>query len=46
MVVFILICVALILVGAVEAKPVGYVVLGLALLALLIQFFGPPHWHP
>ena len=43
MVAIILICVALILVGAIEAKPYGWVVLTLALIALLLTVLGP-HW--
>lgn len=37
----VLVCVALILVGAVEPKPVGWVVLSLAVLALLFAVLGP-----
>jgi hypothetical protein len=36
LVVIILICICLILVGAIESKPIGYVVLGLSVLALLL----------
>lgn len=42
MVPIILICVALILVGAIEAKPYGWVVLTLALIALLLTVVGIP----
>lgn len=41
MVVIILLCVALVLVGAVEAKPVGWVVLALGVIALLLEVVGP-----
>jgi len=41
MVAVILICVALILVGAIEPKPYGWVVLVLAVLALLLTVVGP-----
>lgn len=41
MIPIVLICVALILVGAIEAKPVGWVVLALAVLALLFEVLGP-----
>jgi len=41
MVVLVLICVALILVGAIESKPVGWVVLALAVIALLLEVLGP-----
>lgn len=37
---FVLVCIALILVGAVQGKPIGWVVLGLALLALLLYVLG------
>lgn len=40
MVVIILLCVALILVGAVSGKPTGWVVLALAVVALLLQVLG------
>lgn len=40
LVVTILLCVALILVGAIEAKPVGWVVLALATIALLLAVMG------
>ncbi len=43
MVVIILLCVALILVGAIESKPVGWVVLALATIALLLEVVGA---HP
>jgi len=41
MITIVLLCVALILVGAVESKPVGWVVLALAVLALLFEVLGP-----
>jgi len=41
MVTIVLLCVAMILVGAVEPKPVGWVVLTLAVLALLFEVLGP-----
>ena len=41
MVAIILICVALILVGAVESKPSGWVVMALAIIALLLTVLGP-----
>jgi hypothetical protein len=40
MIVAILLAVALILVGAVEAKPIGWVVIVLAVLALLLAVLG------
>lgn len=44
MIVTILLCVCLIIVGAVLAKPTGWVVLVLAVLALLFAV-GGPHFH-
>jgi len=41
LVILILLVVAVILVGAVSPKPVGYVACGLAVLALLLQLLGP-----
>ncbi len=41
---FILVCVALIVVGAGGGKPSGWIVLGLAVLALLLTAAGWPHW--
>lgn len=41
MVATILVCVGLILAGAVEAKPVGWVVLALGVVALLYVVLGP-----
>ncbi len=43
MIPIVLLCVAVILVGAIEAKPVGWVVLALGTLALLFEVLGP-HW--
>jgi hypothetical protein len=40
MVALILICVALMLAGAMQTKPVGWVILALALLALLFTVLG------
>lgn len=44
MLITILILVALILAGAIIGKPVGWVVLGLAVIALLLLLVGP-HAH-
>lgn len=41
MVVIVLLCVAVMLCGAVEGKPVGYAVMGLATGALLLEVLGP-----
>jgi len=41
MITIVLLCVAMILVGAVESKPVGWVVLALGTLALLYEVLGP-----
>jgi hypothetical protein len=45
MIVIVLLCVAMILVGAVEAKPVGWVVLALAVIGLLFEVLGPHLLH-
>lgn len=37
---FVLICIAVILLGATQGKPLGWVVLGLAVLALLLYVLG------
>ncbi len=36
----ILICIALILLGSTTGKPIGWVVLGLAVMAMLLAMFG------
>lgn len=41
MIPIVLVCVALILVGATESKPAGWVTMGLAVLALLFEVLGP-----
>ena len=41
LVVLLLILICLILLGAVTGKPLGWVVCGLAVLALLLQLLGP-----
>lgn len=38
---FLFLCIGLILLGAVTGKPLGYVVVLLAVLAMLIQALGP-----
>lgn len=42
LVVILLICVALILLGAAAGKPLGWIAIGLALLALLMMVVGAP----
>ena len=41
LVVLLIILVCLILLGAIAGKPIGWVVCGLAVLALLLQLLGP-----
>lgn len=41
---FIILCVAVIVVGAHLGKPGGWIVLALAVLALLLVAAGWPHW--
>lgn len=43
--VVILLCVAIILNGAVSAKPIGWVVVGLGVLAFLLELLGGGHWR-
>lgn len=38
---FLIVIICLILLGAVTGKPLGYVVVGLAVLALVLQLLGP-----
>lgn len=41
MIPIVLLCVAVMVIGATEGKPAGWVVLGLGVLALLMQVLGP-----
>ena len=40
----ILFAVAIILLGATSSKPIGYVAVGAAFIALLLALFGSPKW--